>query len=155
MHIPDLCTSSLVADGPEVRAIGWLDPEHPFPVGDVAPDVLAALRAHVRDAWLPVTSMGCHPCPFCYPTTGIGDRREFVGTQYVIIPSVETVFIAPDLLPHYIHLHRYCPPSAFLDAVVACPPQQSSEFLFSMKPFLHLWDMQVLPDGSLGCTARR
>ena len=53
-YYADLDRNCLVDHGAHVRAVGWLDREHPYPRGSVAPWVLDRLRHHIRHAWQPL-----------------------------------------------------------------------------------------------------
>jgi hypothetical protein len=50
------------------------------------------------------------------------------------------VYIAPSMIKHYTEKHEYKPPQEYIDAVLACPPQDSDEFMNLMKPYLHHWE---------------
>ncbi|WP_146209646.1 hypothetical protein [Vitiosangium sp. GDMCC 1.1324] len=51
------------------------------------------------------------------------------------IPSAHHLFIAPELIVHYITAHGYRPPDTFIEAVLACPPQKSPEYIERLRPF--------------------
>jgi hypothetical protein len=49
------------------------------------------------------------------------------------------VYVAPELVVHYIESHGYQPPEEFIAAVMACPPQESAEFFGMLRPFGYSW----------------
>lgn len=117
VYYPDLSTNS---PGRAVR-IGWLDREQPFSQGTPEAAFVEKLKAHydhrVRQ------SRGFHACPFC-------KERRFgvpvkLGAKTLTLGSAEIevrdewgrVYVAPDLLYHYITEHQYLPPPEFMEAV--------------------------------------
>jgi hypothetical protein len=44
-----------------------------------------------------------------------------------------SVYVAPELIIHYIEEHRYLPPPAFCGAVVACPPINSAVYFQALR----------------------
>ena len=54
-----------------------------------------------------------------------------------MIPAATELFIAPELILHYVEEHRYCPPQSFIDAVRQCPEQGSREYLLLVRRYLH------------------
>lgn len=135
MYFSDLATECQVARGPAVRAIGWLERGQPFPTGPIDPRFLAALRAQFENRWLPVVSMGVHACDL--GACGFGAA----GAQHVIIPSPRCVYVAPDLVLHYIEDHAYAPPAEFVDAVLACPAQSSDAYVALLLPHAGIWNL--------------
>jgi hypothetical protein len=135
MYYPDLSRECQADHGPYVRAIGWLAKKHPFPTGQVPADILAVLKAHLKKAWQPAISAGIHRCDLCDPSAP--NTTDRVGTRNLWIPSREVVYVAPELIGHYIEAHGYQPPEEYLAAVVACPPQKSPEFLERIRGFGH------------------
>ena len=100
-------------------AVGWLDAVHPFPIGPTPIDFRQKLR------WLcesPVRkTRGFHQCEFC---TSAAARRETYGSgngEIDVRGSVGgafVVFVAPALITHYVDIHDYQPPNAFIDFVL-------------------------------------
>ncbi len=134
MHVHDLATDCPVALGPAVRAIGWLEGGSPFPTGNNDPVFARALASHAMDhgRWLPVLSLGVHFCD-------LGTCRRAGGDQYVVIPSTTCVYVAPELVSHYVEEHRYTPPDEFVAAVLACPEQSSDAYVELLLPFAGIW----------------
>ncbi len=134
MYTTDLAHECLVAKGPAVRAIGWLEKGRPYTIAGAEPRFLAALRQHALDPgrWLPFASAGVYVCD-------LGGCERAGGAQFVVIPSRSCVYVAPELVVHYVEHHRYSPPTEFVDAVVACPEQSSDAYVDLLLPFAGVW----------------
>lgn len=133
MHFPDLATTCPVDSGSHIRAIGWLENGHTFSTSSKTAWLWRvmtrwrfqfAFRAHARSAWQPVCFMGVHMCDLCPPN----QWEKFAGSSNVWIPTTDCVFVAPELVAHYVSAHDYQPPPAFVAAVLTCPPQSSPAF---------------------------
>lgn len=123
---PDLSFGTMVIAGPCVRAIGWLDREHAFPVGTVPPAFVDALDAFRRlapdseDALGFDSFCGFHVCELCPDPDSIPeDGRR--GWRNFAVPYANLLFVCPELITHYVGTHRYRPPNEFVAAVVESP----------------------------------
>ena len=119
MWIDDL---SPYGDSDRIVAVGWLDRGHEYPVGEVPPEVYAQLEALLVDPWQPAVVAGFHPCDLCVYSP------EKCGTKNVFVPGKERVYVAPELILHYMNAHKYRPPDEFCQSVAACPPMRSAEY---------------------------
>jgi hypothetical protein len=133
----DLSTECQVDRGEHVRAIGWLSEGHRFPTGRVPAEFLTALRSHVHSAWQPVVAMGPHFCEFCAKAST--PEKRVGGARNVWIPASFVVFVAPELVVHYVEAHNYRPPEEFISAVLLCPQQDSPEFHALLARFQCWW----------------
>ena len=111
MHIDDL-TPIFDRSGkpvPNAVAIGWLDRAHRFAVGPTPADFRKRLRRFCEQ---PVRkARGFHLCPFCAEKPDRGN-----GEIHVRGPDAQ-VFVAPALIAHYVDVHNYQPPEAFVRAL--------------------------------------
>lgn len=130
-YFPDLSNECQLADGDDVRAVGWLDNIHSFAKGSVNPDFLRILKRHIAERWAIVIMMGIHECELCF---------KFASSGNVIIPTETVVYIAPEMIAHYIEIHNYKPPDEFIKAVIDCPQQQSSKYMNLVQKFIHHWE---------------
>jgi hypothetical protein len=80
--------------------------------------------------------MGFHCCEFCPPRS---DGRFTRGHRNVWIPADSVVYVAPELILHYIEAHGYRPPDEFITAVIACPEQGSETYRERMRQFPAWW----------------
>ncbi len=111
-------------DAPNIVAVGWLERRHAFPTGFgvIAVEVFAKLAALLTDPWQPAVAAGWHACDLCLY------KPEAMGAKNVFVPGDGKVFVAPELILHYMNAHRYTPPDEFCRAVVACPPMRSQPY---------------------------
>ncbi len=124
---PDLHTASMVGHGDRHRAIGWLSSDHPFPHGTVPGTFVEVLKRHVASAFQPLAFGGTHTCELCGNCTAAGN---------VWVPTPNVVYVAPEMIVHYVAEHNYRPPDEFRRAVEACPQQGSPEFMDLLAPYL-------------------
>jgi len=97
----------------------------------------------VRVPWQPVLACGYHECEICsHDTTNwppalhprhsdrvlIEGRTLRVGANNLFVPGDGVVYLAPDLILHYILAHDYLPPRPFLMAVRRCPGSHSAAY---------------------------
>jgi hypothetical protein len=56
---------------------------------------------------------------------------EIPGTSRkdLYVPANQVIYVAPELIVHYIDAHQYLPPQVFIDAVLACPEMRSMDYL--------------------------
>ena len=52
-----------------------------------------------------------------------------VGFKNVFVPADAKIYVAPELILHYIDQHGYAPPSEFQQAVLDCPTMRSIDYL--------------------------
>jgi hypothetical protein len=119
MWIDDL---SPYGDSARVVAVGWLERGHEHSVGEVPSEVYAKLKALLVDPWQPWVVAGPHLCDLCLYSPEKG------GSKNLFVPGDERVYVAPELILHYMNAHRYRPPDEFCRAVAQCPPTRSSEY---------------------------
>jgi hypothetical protein len=119
MWIDDL---SPYGGSPRIVAVGWLERGHEYATGEVPKPVYEKLEALLIDPWQPAAAAGAHPCDLC------AFVAEKSGTKNLFVPSDGRVYVAPELIVHYVNAHRYRPPDEFCKAVIACPPMGSSEY---------------------------
>jgi hypothetical protein len=145
----DLDTRTMVASGDHVRAIGWLDSDQPFAQGEVPPEFLGRLDEFVRQAGLSASALsfpafcGVHECELCDRPA---DPRAFgpCGAGNFGVPQGEVLYVAPELVGHYVRVHSYRPPAEFVAAVMASPLPDTHEYQTLAESFGRLhraeWD---------------
>jgi hypothetical protein len=132
---PDMGCESLVVTGRHVRAIGWLHPDHPYTKGEVSAAFLARLKEFVARSSISAEALyfvacdGFHTCEFCGRAEGIGNFG---------VPSGDLLFVAPEMVEHYIEQHSYSPPAEFVAAVLRSPLPDTEEYQIITAPFCHL-----------------
>lgn len=122
---PDMGTSCMIGKADHVRAIGWLSEKHPFPVGDTCPEFLTRLKDFCRLSGKGLRSLqwavfaGPHRCELCGNAMGSGN----IG-----VPAGDVLFVAPEMVVHYVDEHRYAPPPEFIAAVLSAPLPGTPEY---------------------------
>lgn len=124
-YFPDLSRYAYLPPKPgetrELINIGWLDKDHPFPVGKVPPVLQGELHRALES--LCNRTRGYHRCNLCGDREPVRVRhrdREFVlGDAEIHIPAGGRVYVSPNLIIHYVDQHSYQPPAEFVDAVLA------------------------------------
>jgi len=104
-YYPDLSNECDLACGDDVRAIGWLGEKHSFTTGAADAEFRLTLRRHIAERWTIVVAAGMHNCEFCL---------RFADAGNLIIPTENFVYIAPEMISHYIEDHHYQPPAVFI-----------------------------------------
>jgi len=114
-------------------AVGWLGRDKSFSTGPVDGRVYSTLIEMLKNPWQPVFVMGFHNCDLCLYDGTPGHKNLF-------IPNGRSAFVAPELIVHYMNAHGYRPPEEFCNAVLACPPMKSMDYLRAMtaaaRPFV-------------------
>jgi hypothetical protein len=139
----DLDAYTMVASGDHVRAIGWLTCGQPFQQGEVPPTFLARLDQFVRLAGRSAEALsfpafgGFHECELCDRSA---DPRAFGPCGYgnLVVPDGPVLYVAPELVAHYVRVHHYQPPAEFVAAVIASPLPDTPEYRALAEPFARL-----------------
>src|SRR5690242_20464181 len=124
-YFPDMGCESMAAAGDHVRAVGWLHPGHPYTTGAVDDVVLARIKQFAAQSRQSAEALyfgavgGVHTCEFCGGAQGAGNFG---------VPGGELLFVAPEMVVHYIEEHGYCPPAEFCDAVLRSPLPETEEY---------------------------
>ena len=112
--------------------ISWLSVKHPFPNGSVSEAFLTQLWTYCEKS---VNDFrGFHQCDFCkatQPTSVTRNGKELrLGAAEVWVPGNNgIVYIAPNLVYHYVTVHDYMPPREFIDAVLDSPQPNTSAYI--------------------------
>lgn len=104
-----------------LRAVGWLSNSEAFNTGSTPPDVFDRLKALLADPWQPFLSCGVHECEICQFDRPCGQANLFV-------PGDAFLYVAPELIAHYVAAHGYCPPTEFTHAVMRCPDTRTMDY---------------------------
>jgi len=102
-------------------AVGWLSAGTQYGADDSDPAFFTKLLELAASPWQPVASTGLHECELC-------QFQPKTGTATIFVPYQGNIYVAPELIVHYIAAHRYKPPQVFVDAVIACPEMNSMAY---------------------------
>lgn len=102
--------------------VGWLAKGREFPVGAIPERVMKRVERLCLDR--KNVSRGFHVCEFCDMGNMWGQEFNCVGTTVrlgcgeIHVPAKDgRIFVAPDLIVHYIRDHHYLPPHEFLESI--------------------------------------
>lgn len=112
---------------PALRAVGWLERDRPFSVGEVERVIFDRMKELCEDPWQPSASCGPHQCDLCLYDTGPYSSRN------VFVPANGFIYVCPDLIVHYMAAHAYAPPPEFRQAVMSCPKMRSMDYLKAIR----------------------
>jgi hypothetical protein len=138
-------------DLPEL-AVGWLDPPHEYPRGQLTTPLVEKLDRLCRTSRYHVTR-GFHPCGIC------GDASDGLGSKEIRLLGDGVVYAAPDKIVHYVSAHAYAPPRGFVEALERCDglarPRRGAPrpVTIDMIPHEHV-DVSLL-DGEVRASLRR
>ena len=127
MWFEDLTPLTYIPVDAKLIAVGWLDREHAYPSGDVDRAVYTALVEMLKNPWQPGAFGGWHDCNLCRY------RSESRGSSNLFIPFEGQLFVAPEMIAHYMNAHGYRPPDVFCQAVLTCPRMRSMDYLRAVK----------------------
>jgi hypothetical protein len=128
MYFPDLTPYEYGHDEPKTSVVnvGWLSIEQPFNKGRCTAEFLGKLASLVEN---PVNLYrGSHLCEFCPAPPVVLSKggipmlsptQEITGNGEIRVRGEDgVIYVAPVLVLHYIKLHDYRPPEAFINAVL-------------------------------------
>lgn len=136
-YFPDLSESTMVSAGEHVRAVGWLSNDHDYATGNTT-NAFASRLAEICGNWTSCLEelgfgmfMGYHTCEIC---------GRFQACGNIGVPAGDLLYVAPEMIHHYVTVHRYLPPQGFIDAVMTCPMPGTNEYKQLARPFRELQD---------------
>jgi len=130
-HFSDLGTVTQITSGSHIRAVGWLSSTQPFPTGTSDPTFVKKLREMCvlwqlgLDALQWPVAGGEHTCEFC----GV-----FHASGNLAVPGEGLLFVAPEMIAHYVTEHGYAPPAPFIEAVLRSPLPGTLEYATAVQP---------------------
>lgn len=105
-----LSKGGLIQDDYKFVAVGYLDISEPFEKGEVSTNFLTKLKVLWNDGMV-LGSMGHHTCEFCNKATS--------NSEKILIDRENKIkYIFPYMLFHYCQVHKYLPPSDFIEFVM-------------------------------------
>jgi len=114
-------SSLVLRAGLSLCAVGWL--ERPgFAVGHAPDGCIEALAAAHPTKIVMDGTRGIHSCTLCGVTLPEvqwrGRAFHLKGHGHYLVQMDKTVYIAPELLLHYMYAHAYRPPEEFVRAAL-------------------------------------
>jgi hypothetical protein len=132
-YFADMGTATQIASSPFVRAVGWLAASVSYATGDVPPEFVRKLRALATQWGLSTVALGWpvaggpHTCEMCGRVQASGNFG---------VPGGDVLYVAPEMIAHYVEGHRYAPPDTFVAAVLACPSPDTGAYEQAVRPFV-------------------
>jgi hypothetical protein len=87
--------------------------------------------------------LGYYSCGVCSPgtiggrgaatTVRIDNLEARLGSGFLVVPGPHTLYVAPNLIIHYILTHGYRPPEEFVRAVERWPTRSSAAYLREVR----------------------
>lgn len=137
MYFPDL---TKLANG--ALAIGWLSVEKGYSVGQASAEFCRRLLDFCEVQI--IITLGYHECEFC-DNPPFGLRVEYdnktltLGSDDIWAFGADgQVYLAPNLIYHYVTAHNYLPPSEFIEAVLHGLDPASPAYLEKVEKLAHL-----------------
>lgn len=117
--------SGIPASFGQWAAFGWLDPGHHYTAGFSPKTFIQALEVAAMD---PVfVTRGYHRCQYCPASLGSfgpttyqthdGKQLQLGSACLKVTDNQQRVWVAPNLVLHYISEHDYRPPGEVIDSV--------------------------------------
>lgn len=113
-------------------SVGWLNKSQPYTTGSVDDFLIVKLWEFCLN---PMTKFrGFHFCEFCSQAEApILLRREekqiqLGSTILFVLGKLNSLYVVPDLIYHYITAHNYLPPQDFLVALHESPAPEAFEY---------------------------
>ena len=133
---------------PGAQNIGWLAVGHPFDTEQPAEGDLELIWAHCKVAVH--ETRGLHACDLCsdwrpddHLTTRDGERLMLGYSEIRVIGPSGQSFAAPSLIYHYVCVHHYRPPDAFLTALRSGLTPSSEAYFDALRTRAVTWGSTV------------
>jgi hypothetical protein len=122
--------------------IGWLGPSADFDQMEVDEELLGLLWDHTKISV--VQYRGLHECEHCPPHTSNvaarnGEKRLLGSAEIRVFGGDGVIYAAPDLIYHYVAIHRYRPPKPFCAALKNGPRPSSKDHLDRLSALCLMW----------------
>ncbi len=138
MYYPDLSiyTGNLnLKHNFTILQVGWLEENHPFQQGETSDEFKSRLEIFcLNPPWM---TLGFHhTCSLCKPSLYPSSRmfidragKVELGSSEIAVPGSNNIlYLAPDLIYHYVNHHDYQPPIKFITAIIESPLPGSLEY---------------------------
>lgn len=132
MYFPDLTNyfKSQIKNQSVLR-VGWLTKGRRFPTGRTSTLFAEKLLTMCKN---PVNrTRGFHQCDFCvYSDFAVkiqqSDQQIYLGSAEIWVSDEQNrIYVAPNLIYHYVTAHQYYPPDDFIEAVLSTEKGLSQE----------------------------
>ena len=116
--------------------IGWLDIEHSFEKEEPDDNILALLWEFCLFSVM--QTRGLHECNLCNLECTVVEEKDGVrlslgSAEIRVFGESGIVYSAPNLIYHYVKVHKYKLPNAFLNALEFSPRPTTSKYSQRIK----------------------
>ena len=112
-----LSENGMMEEDFKIVAIGYLDTLEPYEKGELYANFLIKLRVLWNEG-LTLASMGSHECQFCIKEDNYDGRATSSSEKELVDKENKIKYIFPEMIFHYIKVHKYLPPSDFIRFVM-------------------------------------
>ena len=122
--------------------IGWLGPNADFNQMELDEGLLDIVWEYTK---ISVAQFrGLHDCEFCPPHTSNlaernGEKRLLGAAEIRVFAKSGVIYAAPDLIFHYMSIHKYGPPEPFIAALKNGPRPSSKEYFERLSELGLTW----------------
>jgi hypothetical protein len=121
-------------DSRGAKNVGWLGADVPFPKAAAAEGLLEALVAFSTVRVAPFRGM--HQCEHCSeqtPHVRVDGKYITLAWAEIRVFGPSDVYAAPNLIHHYVAVHAYLPPAAFVEAALTGPRPPSEAYFARLR----------------------
>jgi hypothetical protein len=150
-HYPDLSDYDYfrVFYRPGTKSVGWLGVGHNFETNEPTEELLRRLWSFCKVSV--VQTIGMHDCEFCPTDTSNfvernGEHLWLGSAEIRVFSETDRLYAAPNLIYHYVSVHRYKPPDEFVQALMAGPAPPSQQYFDRLANLNLEWCNTASPD---------
>jgi hypothetical protein len=135
---------------PGTKNVGWLAKGYPFETMTVDNAVLELVWSYCTIAT--AQTRGFHECEFCPLNTSNfvqnNERNLLLGTAEIRVFPIEgnIIYAAPNLIYHYMKVHKYKPPQEFIEALKTGPQPLSAKYVERLATLNLEWTKTSAPE---------
>lgn len=132
------------------RNVGWLGRGHRFPTKQPSDEILDLLWGFCSISV--ALARGGHNCELCPSGTANFPERNgqklFLGAAEIRVLSEDgRIYAAPNLIYHYVLVHRYQPPDEFTEALCTGPRPPQPEYFEQLEKLGLKWKATATGEG--------
>lgn len=152
--LSDYCYLASAIRHPATKNVGWLAAGHAFATAEPSADLLDQLWRHCQISV--AQTRGVHTCELCDDASAHrgerGGETLLLGTSEIrVLSSAAEIYAAPTLIYHYVNVHHYAPPEAFLRALAEGPAPPDPAYFARLDRLGLVWN----PTSSAGGAPRK
>jgi len=153
-YFPDLTEYAYIPGAPgdaALKNVGWLGPGVEFETSTPEPEFLEQLWLHCLVSVAQTRGLyECHLCASKESNVAQRDGKQLLlgSAEIRVLSKTGEIYAAPNLIYHYVSVHRYAPPRAFVEAVTAGVPPSSKEYFDRLSQLGISWTPTLTPSSN-------